>query len=142
METIEAAKNGRGPTTGALVDALHRVATIASNTFREAVRDRVLYNLVLFVLILTGAAVFIGELSGGQERKIFVDLGLSAMLLFGVTLTLPGFAGLVLTIGVAADANVVIFERIKEEVRAGKSVRAARSRWKTVPREKRSLSGP
>ena len=48
-----------------------------------------------------------------------------AMLLFGVTLTLPGFAGLVLTIGVAADANVVIFERIKEEVRAGKSVRAA-----------------
>src|SRR4051794_6666180 len=48
-----------------------------------------------------------------------------ALLIFGVTLTLPGFAGLVLTIGVAADANVVIFERIKEEVRAGKSVRAA-----------------
>jgi SecD/SecF fusion protein len=48
-----------------------------------------------------------------------------AILIFNVTLTLPGFAGLVLTIGVAADANVVIFERIKEEVRAGKSVRAA-----------------
>jgi SecD/SecF fusion protein len=48
-----------------------------------------------------------------------------AILIFGVTLTLPGFAGLILTIGVAADANVVIFERIKEEVRAGKSVRAA-----------------
>ena len=48
-----------------------------------------------------------------------------AILLFHVTLTLPGFAGLILTIGVAADANVVIFERIKEEVRAGKSVRAA-----------------
>ena len=38
-----------------------------------------------------------------------------------MTLTLPGFAGLILTIGVAADANVVIFERIKEEVRSGKS---------------------
>jgi SecD/SecF fusion protein len=49
----------------------------------------------------------------------------AALLLFHVTLTLPGFAGLVLTIGVAADANIVIFERIKEEVRAGKSVRAA-----------------
>ena len=48
-----------------------------------------------------------------------------AILLLNVTLTLPGFAGLILTIGVAADANVVIFERIKEEVRAGKSVRAA-----------------
>src|SRR6266540_3800911 len=47
------------------------------------------------------------------------------LLLFYVTLTLPGFAGLILTIGVAADANVVVFERIKEEVRAGKSVRAA-----------------
>src|SRR6266567_4870034 len=60
------------------------VLAIARNAFREAVRDRVLYNLVLFVLVLTGAAIFIGDLSGGQERKIIVDLGLSAMLLFGV----------------------------------------------------------
>jgi preprotein translocase subunit SecD len=43
----------------------------------------------------------------------------------GVTLTLPGIAGLMLTIGVACDANVVIFERIKEEVRRGKTVRSA-----------------
>jgi SecD/SecF fusion protein len=49
----------------------------------------------------------------------------AAILLFNVTMTLPGFAGLILTIGVAADANVVVFERIKEEVRSGKSVRAA-----------------
>src|ERR687896_1717805 len=63
---------------------LGRISAIARNAFREAVRDRVLYNLVLFVLLLTGAAIFIGELSGGQERKIIVDLGLSAMLLFGV----------------------------------------------------------
>ena len=60
-----------------------------------------------------------------------------AILLFHVTLTLPGFAGLILTIGVAADANVVIFERIKEEVSAGKSVRAAiatgyRKGWHTI----------
>ena len=40
-------------------------------------------------------------------------------------MTLPGIAGTILTIGVAADANIVIFERIKEEVRAGKSIRAA-----------------
>ena len=43
-----------------------------------------------------------------------------------VTLTLPGIAGMILTIGVAADANVVIFERIKEEVRHGKTVRSRR----------------
>src|SRR6266576_4069602 len=79
----------------ARIVAWRRIATIAGNTFREAVRDRVLYNLVLFVLILTGAAVFIGELSGGQERKIIVDLGLSAMLLFGVFIAIFVGVGLV-----------------------------------------------
>ena len=64
--------------------ALGRVRTIARNAFREAVRDRVLYNLVLFALLLTGGAVFLGELSAAQEAKIIVDMGLSAMLLFGV----------------------------------------------------------
>ena len=72
-----------------------RITAIARNAFREAVRDRVLYNLVLFVLLLTGAAIFIGELSGGQERKVIVDLGLSAMLLFGVFIAIFVGVGLV-----------------------------------------------
>ena len=74
---------------------LWRISAIARNAFREAVRDRVLYNLVLFVLLLTGASVFIGELSGGQERKVIVDLGLSAMLLFGVFIAIFVGVGLV-----------------------------------------------
>ncbi|MEP6819720.1 MAG: ABC transporter permease subunit [bacterium] len=74
---------------------LKRIIAITGNAFREAVRDRVLYNLVLFVLLLTGAAVFIGQLSGGQERKIIVDLGLSAMLLFGVFIAIFVGVGLV-----------------------------------------------
>lgn len=78
-----------------LKNMLGRITAIAGNAFREAVRDRVLYNLVLFVLLLTGAAVFIGELSGGQERKIIVDLGLSAMLLFGVFIAIFVGVGLV-----------------------------------------------
>src|SRR5256886_8718118 len=78
-----------------LSDTLLRICFIARNTFREAVRDRVLYNLVLFVLILTAAAIFVGELSGGQERKIIVDLGLSAMLLFGVFIAIFVGVGLV-----------------------------------------------
>ena len=72
-----------------------RITAIARNAFREAVRDRVLYNLVLFVLLLTGASIFIGELSGGQERKVIVDLGLSAMLLFGVFIAIFVGVGLV-----------------------------------------------
>lgn len=79
------------PTAGTLA----RTKAIAFNTFREAVRDRVLYNLVLFVLLLTGAAIFIGELSGGQERKVIVDLGLSAVLLFGVFISIFVGVGLV-----------------------------------------------
>ncbi len=93
MNTVQAAKI-ETPTL-ARDGAWGRIATIAGNTFREAVRDRVLYNLVLFVLILTAAAVFIGELSGGQERKIIVDLGLSAMLLFGVFIAIFVGVGLV-----------------------------------------------
>jgi len=77
------------------VGSFWRITAIARNAFREAVRDRVLYNLVLFVLILTAAAIFIGELSGGQERKIIVDLGLSAMLLFGVFIAIFVGVGLV-----------------------------------------------
>ena len=72
----------------------------------------------------------------------------AAILLFNVTLTLPGFAGLILTIGVAADANIVIFERIKEESRAGqirargdrrRATRRASTRSSTRTSSRRSL---
>ena len=49
-----------------------------------------------------------------------------------VTLTLPGIAGLILTLGVAADANIVVFERVKEEVRAGQRGLGARSSTATA----------
>src|SRR4026208_2037560 len=75
--------------------SLWRISAIARNAFREAVRDRVLYNLVLFMLLLTGASIFIGELSGGQARKASVDLGLSAMLLCGVFISIVVGVGLV-----------------------------------------------
>ena len=50
---------------------------------------------------------------------------LSAMAFFGATLTLPGIAGIVLTIGMAVDANVIVFERIREYIREGFTARAA-----------------
>src|SRR5437016_7544170 len=74
--------------------ARQRVAAIARNAFREAVRDRVLYNLVIFALLLIAGAIFLGELSAGEEAKIIVDLGLSAMLLFGVFIAI--FVGVAL----------------------------------------------
>ena len=50
---------------------------------------------------------------------------MAAMAAFGATLTFPGIAGILLTVGMAVDANVIIFERIKEELRAGKAIEAS-----------------
>src|SRR3989440_5313821 len=75
--------------------AWRRVAAIARNAFREAVRDRVLYNLVVFALLLIAGAILLGATSAGQEAKIIVDMGLSAILLFGVFIAIFVGVGLV-----------------------------------------------
>jgi len=59
-------------------------AAIAVNVFRESVRDKVLYNLVLFAILMIGASYLIGQLTAGQDVKIIKDLGLSATSTFGV----------------------------------------------------------
>jgi ABC-type transport system involved in multi-copper enzyme maturation permease subunit len=59
-------------------------AAIALNVFRESVRDKVLYNLVLFAIILMAASYLIGQLTAGQDVKIIKDLGLSATSFFGL----------------------------------------------------------
>ena len=52
-------------------------------------------------------------------------LMIAGLILFGATLTLPGIAGMILTIGMAVDSNVLIFERIREELRTGKTIPSA-----------------
>jgi SecD/SecF fusion protein len=98
-------------------------ATLGKDSLKQAYKAAIggLIVVVLFLLLVYRFLGLVAVLGLG----IYAAFLYAAILLFGVTLTLPGFAGIVLTIGVAADANVVIFERIKEEVRAGKSVRAA-----------------
>lgn len=72
-----------------------RLASIAFNTFREAVRDRVLYNLIAFALLLSGAAIFVGGISIDIERLVVVNLGLTAVSLFGVIIAVFIGIGLV-----------------------------------------------
>ena len=98
-------------------------ATLGKDSLREATRAA-LVGLLIVALFLLLLYRFLG-LVAVLGLAIYVAFLYAAILIFNVTLTLPGFAGMILTIGVAADANVVVFERIKEEVRAGKSVRAA-----------------
>jgi ABC-type transport system involved in multi-copper enzyme maturation permease subunit len=75
--------------------AAGKLRAIILNTFRESVRDRVLYNLILFVLLLVGASVFISELSIDQESAFIANLGLSSMLIFGALIAIFIGVGLV-----------------------------------------------
>jgi len=72
-----------------------RILHIASNTFREAVRDRVLYNLIAFALLMSGAAVLVGQISIGIERLVVLNLGLTAVSLFGIVIAIFIGIGLV-----------------------------------------------
>jgi ABC-type transport system involved in multi-copper enzyme maturation permease subunit len=72
-----------------------RIACIASNTFREAVRDRVLYNLIAFALLLSGAAILVGQISIEIEKLVVINLGLTAVSLFGVVIAIFIGIGLV-----------------------------------------------
>jgi preprotein translocase subunit SecD len=77
--------------------------------------------VVVFILIyyrLSGVVAV-----GALVLNLIILLG--ALAYFGASLTLPGIAGIILTVGMAIDANVLVFERIREEIRVGKTVRAA-----------------
>jgi ABC-type transport system involved in multi-copper enzyme maturation permease subunit len=63
---------------------MNATLAIAVNVFRESVRDKVLYNLVLFAILLIGASYLIGQLTAGQDVKIIKDLGLAATSIFGL----------------------------------------------------------
>ena len=72
-----------------------KIRAIALNTFRESVRDRVLYNLILFVLILVAASVFVSDLFLDRESQFTATLGLSTMLVFGSLIAIFIGVGLV-----------------------------------------------
>ncbi len=72
-----------------------RIGLIASNTFREAVRDRVLYNLIAFALLMSGASILVGQISIDIERLVVINLGLTAVSLFGIVIAIFIGIGLV-----------------------------------------------
>jgi len=101
--------------------------TVGPSLGKDSIRAGVLASLLGFA----GVAIFMliyYRLSGVNAviaLLMNVVLVLGAMAYFGSTLTLPGIAGLILTVGMAVDSNVLIFERIREELRLGKAVRTA-----------------
>ena len=74
---------------------MRAVSSIAANVFRESVRDRVPYNLVVFAILLIGSSYLLGQLTAGQDIKIIKDLGLAATSIFGLFIAIFIGIGLV-----------------------------------------------
>ena len=95
---------------------------------QEAINNGLWSFIIAFLLVLVYMVVYYGLIPGliadiALFANVFFLMGILAS--FGSVLTLPGIAGIVLTMGMAVDANVLIYERIREEMRHGKNMRAA-----------------
>ena len=114
---------GALPISLKLISQTQVSATLGSEALDQGVKAGIvgLALVILFLLLYYRFLGLIASIALGAYAIIFFAL----IDLIPITLTLPGIAGLVLTIGVAADSNIVIFERIKEEVRAGRSMSSA-----------------
>jgi ABC-type transport system involved in multi-copper enzyme maturation permease subunit len=77
------------------MSSLRTIGKVAVNVFKESVRDKVLYNLVAFAVLLMGASYLIGQLTAGQDIKIIKDLGLAAIATFGLMIAVFIGIGLV-----------------------------------------------
>jgi preprotein translocase subunit SecD len=115
--------------TGALPASLNRIETrtVGASLGADSIRDGVRAAIV-GVLVVMAFMLFYYRGSGiNADLALFLNLVilLGFMGFSGATLTLPGIAGVILTIGMGVDSNVLIFERIREEVRSGKAPAAA-----------------
>lgn len=117
-------KSGKLPAPATIVED----TVVGPSLGEEAIESGLWSFLIAFIVVLIYMVVFYGLRAGlvsdfALIANLFFIVGVLAS--FGAVLTLPGIAGIVLTIGMAVDANVIIYERIKEEMRAGSTVRTA-----------------
>jgi preprotein translocase subunit SecD len=103
---------------------VEEIRTVGATLGQDSIRRSIYAGLVGLLLVLVFMAVYyrLPGIIADVSLIIYTILSLGAFALVGVTLTLPGIAGFILSIGMAVDANVLIFERTREELRAGKSL--------------------
>ena len=115
--------------TGALPINLKPISEtqVSATLGKQALNEGLVAGFVGFGLVILFLLAFYRLLGAIASVALVMYAGLfyGLIKLIPITLTLPGIAGLILTIGIAADANIVIFERIKEELRAGRSAMSA-----------------
>jgi len=114
---------------GALPAPLHIIEerTVGPDLGADSIRAGTIAGLVAMLLVVVFMVLFYGLFGIYADLALFFNLALllSALSLLGATLTLPGIAGIALTMGMAVDANVLVNERIREEVRAGRTMISA-----------------
>ncbi len=103
---------------------VEEIRTVGATLGQDSIRRSIYAGLVGLLLVLIFMAVYyrLPGIIADVSLIIYTILSLGAFALVGVTMTLPGIAGFILSIGMAVDANVLIFERTREELRAGKSL--------------------
>ncbi len=115
--------------TGALPINLKPISEtqVSATLGKQALDQGLLAGIVGFGLVILFLLAFYRLLGviAGVALVMYAGLFYGLIKLIPITLTLPGIAGLILTIGIAADSNIVVFERIKEELRAGRSAMSA-----------------
>jgi len=101
--------------------------TVGPSLGRDSIRQGVLASVIGFVALIGAVLLYYRGAGINAILALFLNLIilLGMMAYFKATLTLPGIAGIILTLGMAVDSNVLVFERIREELRDGKTVRAA-----------------
>src|SRR3954466_13054900 len=114
--------------TGALPIKLSLISSsqVSATLGKQALDQGLIAGIAGFLIVAVFLLIFyrvLGVIAVGA-LVVYALYFYALIKLIPITLTLPGIAGLILTIGVAADANIVIFERVKEEIRAGRSVAA------------------
>ena len=125
FSAVEAAETALLIRSGALPAELTTLEqrSISATLGADSVRAGTMALIIGFIAVICYMIVSYGRFGVYADLALIANVILiaGALSLFGSTLTLPGIAGIVLTIGMAVDANVLIFERIREELRAGKT---------------------
>jgi preprotein translocase subunit SecD len=101
--------------------------TVGATLGEDSIRSGLISFLIGGLVVVLFMAVYYRAMGIGANVALILNVAMlmAGMAMFGATLTMPGIAGIILTVGMAVDANVLINERIREELRAGKTTNAA-----------------
>ena len=122
-DLVNVLKSGKLPAPATIVQE----QVVGPSLGAKSIRDGMISFLIAFILVLLYMVFFYQGAGLVADVALLTNVVLlfGTLASFGAVLTLPGIAGLVLTLGMAVDANVIIYERIKEEIKAGKGLSKA-----------------